>query len=244
MRELRDMHQSIDNMLKHVIGTAREEDKVYPRSDGNETPVECKRRSKLELGLPTVVTTPSEVRSLLSLINLDNVDSICDPWSGTGTIAAVFLHVGLTVESLDANPRSPAIRRNALDVNTYSSLRDRAQELDVIVCSPDFSVLDIAIPLAVQAVKIMACIHVPGDYLSNAHIARIEYFLDLRTERRLFVAQNLPKGPTGRSNQWLIVFACGINARDYLDTNMKFSQNTKEWPPGSSFSHRVQLFGP
>jgi hypothetical protein len=25
MRELRDMHQSIDNMLKHVIGTARKE---------------------------------------------------------------------------------------------------------------------------------------------------------------------------------------------------------------------------
>ena len=30
MRELRDMHQSIDDMLKQVVDPARKEDKVYP----------------------------------------------------------------------------------------------------------------------------------------------------------------------------------------------------------------------
>ena len=45
----------------------------------------------------------------------------------------------------------------------------------------------------------------------------------LRAQGRLAMAQNLPKGPIGRSNQWIVIFQAGVNPADYL-TGSIFSE--------------------
>jgi hypothetical protein len=159
---------------------------------------------------------PSEVRSLLAIVNFTALDGIYDLWSGTRTIEMVLYQERILVHSSDANPRSPAEHADALDVATYSARRSRPGGLQVIISSPDFRFVDLAIPLAVHAVGLVACFHVPGDYLSNAHPARMLYFLKLRTQNRLHVIQNLPKGPTGRSNMWVVIFQAGIDRNSLL----------------------------
>ena len=199
----------------------------YPSSDGNEQSAEVKRRSRLPLGMETVVTLPSEVRTLLNMINFKGVMGICDFWCGTRTIEMVFYQCGFRVHSSDINPLSPAGHADALSACTYSTQKQRPGGLQVLVSSPDFKFLDIAVALAVQSVQLFACIHVPGDYLSNAHPARNQYFMALRTQRRLRIITNLPKGPVGRSNQWLIIFQKDIDPRPYLIGN----------PPNMSVEH-------
>ena len=67
--------------------------------------------------------------------------------------------------------------------------------------------------LAIEAVELVACFHVPGDYLSNAHAARLQYFLELRAQKRVRLIQNFPKGPVGRSNMWVIIFQAGVDKK-------------------------------
>ena len=40
--------------------------------------------------------------------------------------------------------------------------------------------------------------------------------MELRTQRRLRIIMNLPKGPIGRSNQWIVIFQKQIDPRPYL----------------------------
>ena len=134
------------------------------------------------------------------------------------------------VHSSDWNPHAVGEQADALSTVTYQHLKGCPGGLQAIVSSPDFSVIDIAVrALAVAAVDVAACLHVPGDYMSNAHTARICYLVDLRAQGRLMLIQCLPKGPTGRSNMWLVVsrmastspntFATGL-------TDLSCSQNT------------------
>ena len=52
------------------------------------------------------------------------------------------------------------------------------------------------------------------------------------------MAQNLPKGPTGRSNQWLIVFGPAVRHEDYLLPVMYSEQE------GGHDKHRIMMYPP
>ena len=204
---------AMDRSIAHNLPGAID---YYPRSDGTERRKEVIRRSKMKLGLKTVVTMPSEVHSLLQILDLQELDGVYDLWSGTGTIEAVMAEAFVEVRSSDWNPYAVGEQADALSTVTYQRLRERPGGLQAIVSSPDFSVIDIAVAFAVAAVEVVACLHVPGDYMSNAHSARIDFLMDLRAQGRLMLIQCLPKGPTGRSNMWLVVFKNNINKSQFI----------------------------
>ena len=114
------------------------------------------------------------------------------------------------------NPHAVGEQADALRTVTYERLRGRPGGLQAIVSSPDCSVIDIAVAFAVAAVDVVACLHVPGDYMSNAPAASIDYLVDIRVQGRLMLIQCLPKGPTGRSNMWLVVFKNNVNKSQYI----------------------------
>ena len=212
----------------------------YPQADGYESAREVHRRSKMDLGLQTVVTMPSEIHGLCRVLDWEKISQwgIYDLWAGTGTIAKVFRQYGVHIRSCDANPAAPAEQRDALDIETYRELAAREEGIGAIVSSPDFRFVDLALALAVKAARIVTCFHVPGDYLSNGHPARITYFLELKAQGRVAMAQNLPKGPTGRSNQWLIVFGPAVRHKDYLLPVMYSEQE------GGHDKHRIMMYPP
>ena len=80
------------------------------------------------------------------------------------------------------------------------------QQLDAVVMSPFFTVLDLALPLAVQHAQRVVCCHVPGHYVTNAPRARMDWLTQLQAEERLMLIVGLPRGPTGRRCMWLIIF--------------------------------------
>ena len=222
-KDLREIRTAVDAMRSSSPspGLIPQHTKIdpctpYPVSDGWERTPETKRRSKMPLGLETIVTMPSEVRTLLQFVDLTNITGIYDLWSGTRTIEMVLYQHSVKVHSSDFNPKSPAGHADAMDVATYSGYKQRPEGLKVIISSPDFRLVDIAVALAVQAVELFACIHVPGDYLSNAHPARLQFFMHLRAKKRIILIQNLPKGPIGRSCQWIVIFQKMIDPRRFL----------------------------
>jgi hypothetical protein len=64
----------------------------------------------------------------------------------------------------------------------------------VIVTSPWFSVLDIALPVIVESATVVACIHVPGHFLASGLGPRYAYLRRLQQCGRLVVLFGLPRG--------------------------------------------------
>ena len=52
----------------------------------------------------------------------------------------------------------------------------------------------------------VACVHVPGHYVTNAHPARLAWLRRLRDQGRLALLLGLPRGATGRRCLWVLVF--------------------------------------
>jgi hypothetical protein len=119
----------------------------------------------------------------------------------------VFAAAGLPVVDNDINPRSPARwHQNALQPSFYHSVAQHVA-IGAVVTSPWFAVLDIALPLAVAVSPLVACVHVPGHYVTDAHPSRVSYLRRLMQEGRVHFLWNLPKGPSGRRCCWILVFA-------------------------------------
>jgi hypothetical protein len=130
-----------------------------------------------------------------------------DPWAGSGTIKQALSKHGVPVFDNDLNPGRPTdMHEDALQPAFYRKARTLA-EIDAVVTSPWFTVLDFALPLAVSAARMVACVHVPGHYVTDAHRARASYLAALMDAGRMHIMWNLPKGPMGRRCAWLLVFA-------------------------------------
>ena len=156
---------------------------------------------------PLVPTTEAEVAPLLQFIDFTRVGGIMDPWAGTCTVQRVFERHQLAVQSSDLS-RLHAVPRHADALQPGFYRRAQAEQaIDAVVTSPWFAALDLALPLAVLAARAVACVHVPGHYITDAHPARVHYLRELMREGRLHVLWNLPKGPMGRRCGWVIVFA-------------------------------------
>ncbi len=87
---------------------------------------------------------------------------------------------------------------------------------DAVVTSPWFSVLDVALPLLVDAARVVACVHVPGHYLSSGPLPRFAYLQSLQRQGRLLILYGLPRGPTGWRCAWLVVFRSAAIKRALL----------------------------
>ena len=156
---------------------------------------------------PLVQTTTDEVAALRGHIDFTQMGGLLDPWSGSGGIAADFGAAQVQVSTNDINPRYPAETHcDALYPSYYRQVAKR-MGLDAIVTSPWFAVLDLALPLAVMAARSVACVHVPGHYVTDAHPRRRSYLQSLMSEGRLHVLFLGNKGPLGRRCLWLLMFA-------------------------------------
>ncbi len=87
--------------------------------------------------------------------------------------------------------------------------------VDAVVC-PWFTVLDMAVPLLVQQARAVACIHVPGSYLSSGVSARYRYLRRLQEEGRLVVLFGAPRSVMGWRCAWLLVFKSAAVKRSLL----------------------------
>jgi hypothetical protein len=216
----------------------------YPRSQGTKNHLEVARRSRMDLSIETIVSIPSEVHSLMAVMCFQDARGVYDFWSGTGTISQVLREYDVPVRNFDINPGSPARQADALDLQTYTSQQAskngslNAVGINVIILSPDFRFVDLAVVLAVRAVNQVACIHVPANYIASGHQARINYFNDLRAQGRLLQIQCLPKGPTGFSNQWIVVFQNGIDKRHLLHTGEPIMYSDRRLEDGT-LHHRA-----
>jgi hypothetical protein len=83
----------------------------------------------------------------------------------------------------------------------------QAHPSQVIVTSPPFAVLDIAAPLLALAAAAVACIHVPGHYITSATEARQRWLQQLFNQGRLHLLMGLERGPMGRKCAFLVIYA-------------------------------------
>jgi hypothetical protein len=156
---------------------------------------------------PLTPTGENEVHALAAFLDLSQLSTAVDPWTGTGTIARLLGQRGMHVRTNDiAFVHKAHTHADALQPAFYRAASSK-MGIDAIITSPWFTALDIALPLAVLASRVVACMHVPGHYVTDAHPARADYLRGLMREGRLHLLWNLPRGPMGRRCGWLIVFA-------------------------------------
>ncbi|KAJ9520169.1 hypothetical protein QJQ45_030084, partial [Haematococcus lacustris] len=125
-----------------------------------------------QLMQPTNIT-PQELRVASTVINLDLMHSLLDPCTTTPIIIS-----GLELQPLSAQlplSLSPAAYRAQL----------QQQPIDAIISSPDPTVLDLLLPLAVIYAHSLVCMLVPHAYLSDAPPARFRWIQQLKQAERL-----------------------------------------------------------
>jgi hypothetical protein len=88
---------------------------------------------------------------------------------------------------------------------------------DAIITSPFFAILDVVLPMMAETVRKVACVHVPGHYLSNPSLMRQAWLKRMSLAGRIQVIGNLPPGPLGRRCVWLLVFRTAALARVLVD---------------------------
>jgi hypothetical protein len=167
---------------------------------------EARTLSRLSPLFPVVMTMPSEIHQLLDTVSFNQSQSIVDPWSGLGTIRKTFAQAGHMVHCNDLHPNACADEHSdALLYDTYANWK-HDNNLEVIVTSPHFTFLDIALPLAAGMVRDVACVHCPSHYFFDATRHRLQYFAEMERQGRLHLITHLPHGPLGRRCMWICVF--------------------------------------
>ena len=160
--------------------------------------------------LPCVETMLEEVERLVECVDLSRFRRGVDMWSGNGTIAAALSDYGITLVNNDLDHNKAAgYHLDALQPSSYKAIGDAVPgALDLVVSSPWFSLLDLALPLAASCTTALACIHVPGHYLSNPILPRTEWFSRRVQEGRLHVVWGRECNKTlKRRCLWVIVAA-------------------------------------
>jgi hypothetical protein len=148
-------------------------------------------------------TDPAEVACLLNAVDFSGMSELFDPFAGSGGIAAAFAKAGYTVRQNDYDPfwQHPT-RVDALQPANYGSIVYQA-----IITSPPFEVLDVAVPLVASKAAVVACVHVPGHWLSCPTAPRQRWLEALAAADRLHILLGLPRGAAGRTCAWTLIFA-------------------------------------
>ncbi len=154
-----------------------------------------------------VPTLGEEITPLLDCMKFELSHVILDPWSGSGGISETLKSLGHTVVTNDINPEHSAhLHQDALQPGFYQRLL-KASPVDVIVLSPWFAYLDIALPSALMTAKLAVCAHVPGHYFTNGVMARFNFLKPYFQSNRVHFVWGLPRGPMGMRCAWLVIFA-------------------------------------
>ena len=170
-----------------------------------------------------VPTAEAELGPLAKLVDFSTCHSFLDPFSGAGSIAAFFSSMGYAVfqNDLDIRWSLAETHADALQPAFY-----QANPAQVIVTSPPFGVLDVAVPLLAMAASAVACIHVPGHYITSATRPRQQWLHELCKQGRLHILMGLERGPMGRKCAFLLVFATAGIKKQMLRATSPFSQLT------------------
>ena len=156
-----------------------------------------------------VCTLPEEYTPLFEHVALEGVRTVLDPFSGNGStryqFAARFTNQNIQVISSDSDITAGAAHcGNALEPAFLSRLREEYGSIDIIITSPWFRLLDLAIPILFRYARQGIFIHVPGHYLSNMPTARRNWFRSMAP--RLRIISDMPVGLIGRRCAWLCIF--------------------------------------
>lgn len=155
-----------------------------------------------------VETMNDEVTRLLEIVNFQSIRKILEPFDGTGTISNVLkksLSKDVKIITNDICPEhgNPELCENALDNKLYNEIG----QVDAIITSPWFVMLDIAIPLMLKHCKSFLAIHCPSYYMTNAPNPRLKFIKKLAKENRVISISSMTRNnPTRMSCIWLVIF--------------------------------------
>jgi hypothetical protein len=154
-----------------------------------------------------VETGIEEVAVLVQSVDFSHATRIVDMFSGGGNITRAFeTMLGRSIVCNDVNTRLTAeFHLDALQPSSYTAIAGQ-QGIHVVIMSPYFTILDLALPLAVQYAQHAVCCHVPGHYITDGPTARMQWLKGLSTQGRLAIIMGAPRGPSGRRCVWLIVY--------------------------------------
>jgi site-specific DNA-cytosine methylase len=94
---------------------------------------------------------------------------------------------------------------SALQPATYRRIKEE-RGLDAVIMRPLFTALDLALPLAVEFTTQVVCCQIPGKFLTDAPVARMQWLRQLQQEERLMWVAGRPQVPNGHQCIWLVVF--------------------------------------
>jgi transposase InsO family protein len=158
--------------------------------------------------LPLAPTATDEVTPLLSQVDFSAVRVVVEPWCGTGGVTARLQECGVMIHTNDRDPQREAqTHLDALQPGTWRQWQVEWGCIDAVVTSPWFTLLDLALPLAMAYAEMVVCCHVPGHFLTDAHPARAAWLARLHRQGRMHVVMGLPRGVMGRRCLWLLIFA-------------------------------------
>jgi len=168
--------------------------------------------------LKCVATAAEEVEPLLGCLHMQHIHTVLEPFTGTGGIANVLRRSKHVVITNDLNPKHRALmHQDALQPGFYQRVL-KITPIDMVICSPWFAHLDIALPLAVLTATKMVAVHIPAHYWTNATLARYAYLKPFFTTERAHFVWGLPRGPMGMRCAWLCIFASSTLKQQLLRT--------------------------
>ena len=167
---------------------------------------------------PDSCATQAEVESLLKVLDLRGVFGVLDPWAHSTVVQDTLERRGLPVVTNwgGAGDVPTSHRYDALQLEGWDSLRRQGVCLDVVISSPWFMLLDLALPMAVLCVETAVCMRVPWNYLNEAPQARKCWLRRLHKEGRTVWLKGLPPTANSRSHVWLLVFKDDVVRRRML----------------------------
>ncbi|KAK3256026.1 hypothetical protein CYMTET_34826 [Cymbomonas tetramitiformis] len=209
-RKCSEQHTRARSLRKAATVQAMSPEEVQKRGDVTQlSRAQVKIASQLNWGLELVMTVPQEVRRLAHEVTWKKVTQVWDPWAGTGVIGKVMSLEWPHLKFMN-NDWNPQLKwheaLNALQPGNYRAWKEKYGVCDAVITSPWFAVLDIALPLAVLASRVVTCIHVPSHYMTDMTESRAQYFRKLCHAGRLHVIGHLEHGPIGRRCMWVMVF--------------------------------------
>ena len=153
-------------------------------------------------------TQKEDVHRLVRAINWEAIVApVMDCWCGTGTIRTVLEQQGVPVVQNDLDCMVDAdYHWDSLAITTWSKWKAEGVA-GVVVTSPWFGMLDVAMPLMSVYAEVVL-VHVPGHWLFNLTVKPREHWLkELQRQGRLCIIPNLPSQSAGIWRcAWICIF--------------------------------------
>ena len=170
-------------------GKAKDKDKEKIKSGGPQglkaAPANC------------TLLTERDLQALARAVDFSGCQSILDPFSGAGSISKFF--------------KSSLGRQIRTYVGTHQAALQPAfyaqYPAQVIVTAPPAELLDLIVPLATVAASAVACVYVPGSWVSSPPEPRQRWLRTLRDSDRLVVLMGSHTEPMGTRGVWLLGFS-------------------------------------